>query len=83
MSKGKRFKYGKGIYSTPSIEVAAKYAQVFETKEGEKYMLVMQNRVCPTDLIKIEAKKTHVGEYWVTPQESYIRPYGVCLKKCK
>ena len=39
LSKGKRFRYGKGIYS---INVAAKYAHRFEHK-GERYQLVFQN----------------------------------------
>ena len=62
LSKGKRFRYGKGIYSTPSITVAAKYAKVFE-HQGTKYKIVFQNRVCPTDLKVIDEKTTGVGEY--------------------
>ena len=80
LSKGKRFKYGKGIYSTPSIQVAAKYAQVFN-HEGKKYKLVFQNRVCPTDLKIMDAQMTGVGEYWVQPRQEYIRPYGICVQQ--
>ena len=57
LSKGKRFLYGSGIYSTPSIHVAAKYANVFYHK-GKKYKLVFQNRVCPTNLKILDAQTT-------------------------
>ena len=80
LSKGKRFRYGKGIYSTPSIAVAAKYARVFEHK-GANYKIVFQNRVCLTDLKIIDEKKTGVGEYWVTTREEHIRPYGICIQE--
>ena len=80
LSKGKRFKYGSGIYSTPSIQVAAKYAQVFN-HEGKKYKVVFQNRVCPTDLKIVDAQMTGVGEYWLQPRQEYIRPYGICVQQ--
>ena len=80
LSKGKRFLYGSGIYSTPSIQVAAKYAQVFNHK-GKKYKLVFQNRVYPTNLKILDAQTTGVGEYWLQPREEYIRPYGICIQQ--
>ena len=76
LSKGKRFRYGRGIYSTPSIDVAAMYAHRFE-HEGERYQLVFQNRVRATDLKVIDSG---VGEYWVQPHEDFIRPYGICIR---
>ena len=79
LSKGTRFMYGRGIYSTPSIEVASKYAQQFE-HEGKQYKIIFQNRVCPDNLTVINAKTTRVGEYWVQPHQELIRPYGICLK---
>lgn len=78
LSKGKRFMYGKGIYSTPSIEVAAKYAKEFSHK-GKQYKIVFQNRVSPTDLKILDAKVTGAGEYWVQPHEELIRPYGIIM----
>ena len=81
LSKGKRFRYGRGIYSTPSVEVAAKYAQTF-LHEGKRYQMVFQNRVSPTDLKIIDAKSTKVGEYWVQPDQELIRPYGICMRPC-
>ena len=82
LSKGKRFLYGRGIYSSPSIQVAAKYAQVFKHK-GKKYKLVFQNRICPTDLKILDAQTTGVGEYWLQPHVKFIRPYGICIQKLK
>ena len=76
LSKGKRLMYGKGIYSTPSIEVAAKYATEFQ-HEGRSYQLVFQNRVSPDGLVVIDGS---IGEYWVQPNEKLIRPYGICMR---
>ena len=61
LSKGKRFRYGMGIYSTPSIEVAAKYAKIFEHK-GKTFKIVFQNRVSPTGLKVIDGQTTGVGD---------------------
>ena len=36
LQRGKRFLHGKGIYTTPSIEVAEKYAHRFK-HNGKKY----------------------------------------------
>ncbi|CAI2163135.1 591_t:CDS:2 [Funneliformis geosporum] len=75
LSKGKRFAYGKGIYSSPKIEVAEDpYAVEFD-HSGAKYKIVFQNRVNPAGLVK------HNHVIWVTPDEKNIRPYGLCIKK--
>ena len=79
LSKGKRFRFGRGIYSTPSIEIAAKYAQTFQHKE-KRYRLVFQNRVSPADLTMIDVRTTGVGEYWVQPNQELVRPYGICVR---
>ncbi|CAB5183209.1 unnamed protein product [Rhizophagus irregularis] len=78
LSKGKRFAFGYGIYSTPDINIAYQYATKF-TYEGENYRIVLQNRVNPNNLIKIPIKK--VGEIWISPNEEDVRPYGICIKK--
>ena len=80
LSKGKRYAFGSGIYSTPDINVAERYATEFEF-EGRKYVVVLQNRVNPKNLIKIEAKRTRDGEYWICKGEQDIRPYGFCIKE--
>ena len=76
LSKGRRFAYGKGIYSTPQIEVAELYATRFD-HDGEKYRGIFQNRVNPVGLKK---EDTYHGPYWITRDEKNIRPYGLCLK---
>ncbi|GBB98510.1 hypothetical protein RclHR1_03250004 [Rhizophagus clarus] len=79
ITKGKRFKFGYGIYSTPDINIASLYANTF-IHNNEVYCLVFQNRVNPNTLIKIS---TSVGEYWISPNSDDIRPYGICIKKLK
>ena len=84
LSKGKRFLYGKGIYSTPSFAVAETYAQEFLHSDGVRYKLVFQNRVSTKNLKEIssatfEATTGRPADYYVS-QENLIRPYGLCLK---
>ncbi|CAG8471859.1 15967_t:CDS:2 [Funneliformis caledonium] len=75
LSKGKRFHFGHGIYSTPYIEIAASYAQNFDL-EGEKYKIVFQNRVKPNAF-----KTVSDGSIFVTDNDRDIRPYGICIQK--
>ncbi|KAM9985301.1 hypothetical protein ACTFIZ_008827 [Dictyostelium cf. discoideum] len=79
-SKGIYFKYGRGIYSTPSIECAERYAKSFN-HEGSTYLVVFQNRVNPKTLIKIPKSQTYDEEYWISPKDTDIRPYSICIKK--
>lgn len=80
-SKSKRQRHGSGIYSTPSIKVASRYAPKF-TYRGSSYQVVLQNRVNLEESELVPSSKTGVGaEYFVTQDQSNIRPYGVCLKK--
>ena len=81
MNKCIRERFGPGIYSSPSINVAADYATLFPY-EGVDYQLVFQNRVCPCCVKVISAQKTGAGgEYWITGEESHIRPYGICIRE--
>jgi len=80
LSKGKRFRYGRGVYSTPSIEVAARYATRFLHK-GKNYRVVFQNRVSPDDLKTVNSHATGVGEYWIQPNQDAVRPYGICVQE--
>lgn len=75
LSKGKRFRYGRGIYSTPHPDIAERYAEEFEFK-GVKYKVILQNRVNMEDTKVIEHKN-----YYVTTSEENIRPYAVLIKK--
>ncbi|RIA90088.1 hypothetical protein C1645_849844 [Glomus cerebriforme] len=80
LSKGILFNFGKGIYSTPDIDLAASYSHNFELN-GERYIFGFQNRVNPETLVKISKGVTGVGEYWISPNENDIRPYGICIKR--
>jgi hypothetical protein len=89
LSKGDRFKFGKGIYSTPELEVAKLYANEFE-HEGQKYRVLFQNRVNPRYLKVITKEETEIGTYWLSskgPEDAddtmseLIRPYAVCIFK--
>ncbi|RIA90197.1 hypothetical protein C1645_805894 [Glomus cerebriforme] len=77
LEKGTRFKFGRGIYSTPEVHTAEKYATDFEY-DGEKYKVVFQNRVNTVGLGK---RKDGNYTYWLTPKEKDIIPYGLCTKK--
>ncbi|CAF4122375.1 unnamed protein product, partial [Rotaria sp. Silwood1] len=48
---------------------------------GKNYLVLLQNRVNPTTLVKISADRTGVGEYWASPSYEDIRPYGICIRK--
>jgi hypothetical protein len=80
LSQGTRFLYGKGIYSTPDIEVASLYAEE-ATVNGKIYKVVMQNRVNPKNVKKVGKDVTDVGEYWISPNDDDIRPYGFCVRE--
>jgi hypothetical protein len=81
-SQGTRFKHGKGIYSTPDIEVASLYAMTVNVV-GKTYKFVLQNRVNPnpTNLKKVPKAETGVGEYWISSTDDDIRPYGFCVRE--
>ncbi|GES81378.1 hypothetical protein RCL_jg11989.t1 [Rhizophagus clarus] len=80
LSKGKRFMFGHGIYSTPDINIASKYATKF-TYEDKNYKVVFQNRVNPNNLVKVTKEENGVGEYWISPNSEDLRPYGICIKR--
>ncbi|CAG8781701.1 38138_t:CDS:1 [Gigaspora margarita] len=73
--KGKRFLYGKGIYSSPDFKEAERYAKRFFHQDCE-YKVIIQNRVNPNDL-----RKANNDLYWITADDKNIRPYGICIKK--
>lgn len=86
LSKGKRFTFGKGIYTTPDISVAELYASEF-TANRKTYKVVIQNRVNPKTVKIISSytspKTEDGGTYWITQKEEDIRPYGICVKRIK
>ena len=71
---GTRNAYGKGVYSSPNISVAEGYASEFNY-EGVRYSGVFQNRVNPKGV-----KIVKDVNYWVCPNPTNIRPYGLCVK---
>ncbi|XP_076068378.1 uncharacterized protein LOC143040826 [Oratosquilla oratoria] len=77
MSKGKRFYYGPGIYSTPYPEMAAGYAPSFKHKR-RTYLAMVQSRYDPAHTNVVANKN-----YLVTEKEEYIRPYGILVRKAK
>jgi len=80
LTKHKYFSRGRGIYSTPDINAAKPYSRSF-TQNGETYIVVLQNRVNPKTLIKLSCDKTGLPEYWISPSDKDIRPYGMCIMK--
>jgi hypothetical protein len=87
LSKGERDLYGKGIYSTPEVAVAKRYAAKFK-HERTSYSCILQNRVNPKYLKVISKEETKVGTYWLSagdtngvPESDLLRPYGICLFK--
>ena len=75
LAKGERFKYGRGIYSTPDPVIAEEYAQDFKYR-GKRYKVILQNRVNMEDTEHVEEK-----DYYVTKDENNIRPYGILYKE--
>jgi len=87
LDKGKRFKFGRGIYSTPDPAIAEDYATTFEF-EGQEYKVLLQNRVNMEDTDVVAVKHSCgvgdspvSGDYFVTANENNIRPYGILFKK--
>lgn len=73
-TKGVRLEFGHGIYSTPNTATAERYAQELRSNDGERYNVIIQSRVNPANLYKY-------GDYWVSPRDEDVRPYGLCIKK--
>ena len=84
---GPRQLFGKGIYTSPSLEMVERlYAQEF-TCEGKTYKIAFQNRVNPDQgnghLQIIPASQTSVGaDYWLSPGGTAdVRPYGILIRE--
>ncbi|KAI6657924.1 hypothetical protein LOD99_15642 [Oopsacas minuta] len=73
---GTRAVYGRGVYSSPDINVAKGYAKQFLIN-GVTYLGIFQNRVNPKGVNIVND-----GEFWVCPDPNDIRPYGLCVKRC-
>ena len=75
LDKSKRFLYGKGIYSTPFIDIAEAYAKVF-VYDGESYKVVFQNRINQNAM-----QVVNDGKYFISANDRDLRPYAICIKK--
>ena len=79
-------KFGEGIYTSQSLEMVEMhgYAKEFPY-DGKRYKIALQNRVNPDrngHLEIISASQTGVGaEYWLSPNEDDVRPYGVLVRE--
>ena len=80
LTRHKRFAHGRGIYSSPDINVAKAYAKPFIFNE-QHYLVLLQNRVNPENVKKLDKVVTGIGEFWISPSDQDIRPYGVCIMK--
>lgn len=81
--KGKRFKFGDGIYMTPDPATARVYATKFDFEKA-KYKLVLQARVDPAHIVKVVGKDVHRepgcnGDYWIIRGDNHVRLYGICV----
>ncbi|EXX56060.1 uncharacterized protein OCT59_021664 [Rhizophagus irregularis] len=79
-SKGYKFNFNHGIFTTPDINLAASYANTF-IYDGSKYLVLFQNRVNPKSLIKIPFKRGKGSKYWVSPSVDDVKPYALLIKK--
>ena len=84
---GPRQLYGRGIYTSPSLEMVERlYAKEFSF-EGKTYKIALQNRVNPNQksehLKIIPASQTSVGaDYWLSPGGTAdVRPYGILIRE--
>jgi len=77
LKEGKRFAYGRGIYSSPDPAKAEEYAPVYDYR-GKKYKVLIQNRVNMDDTVYIPSR-----DFFLTSDEDNIRPYGLLFKEIK
>ena len=76
INRGRRFLYGKGIYSAPDLSYVENYYATEFRNGGREYKIVFQNRVNPDKL-----RKEFRDEYWIVRDDSDIRPYGILVKE--
>jgi hypothetical protein len=67
--------YRRGFYSSPVVETAMECGKTFEF-QGERYMVVFQNRVNRRDMQVVDNAR-----YYVSSSFDDLRPYSVCIKR--
>ena len=75
LSKGKRFNFGRGIYSSSDPRIAEKFSEAFQYR-GRWFKVIFQNRVNMEDTEYIAEK-----EYYLTKNQNNIIPYGLLIKE--
>ncbi|CAG8647871.1 7815_t:CDS:2 [Acaulospora morrowiae] len=75
--QGVQFPYSQGLYMSPDVNVADKYAETF-IHDGVSYKIIFQNRVNPDTLSILN---TNQGDYWISPRGTDVRPYGILIKR--
>jgi ubiquitin len=74
LSKLKRFKFGKGHYTTPYIEIAKSFATEIRIND-QRIIYIIQSRVDPRKIIKRNDQR-----YWILPNNNDLRPYSICFQ---
>jgi len=77
--RGRYFKPGKGIYTTPLPIVAERQAEVFEF-EGVKYKMIFMDRI-NMDYTAEYQIPGRANEIFFVSDENSVRPYCVLVKK--
>ncbi|XP_020511093.1 uncharacterized protein [Labrus bergylta] len=81
---------GRGVYSTPDVQMAEKYCKKFKSKvDGKTYKVVLQNRINPKKRNKCQRENVwlvYVPEGYNDVQtrgivQESMRPYGLLLKQ--
>lgn len=83
--------YGRGIYSTPDVNVALSYSKSFTSESTKKtYNVILQNRINPKTRQRVDNNYFLVpvprGTSDVTEKEiskNSIRPYGLLLREVR
>ncbi|XP_071368171.1 uncharacterized protein [Centroberyx affinis] len=87
---GSRAIHGRGIYSTPDLDIAeVLYAKTFKSKtNGKTYKVIMQNRINPCQREKSTENYWLIRVLrWLSDEEEReiveesIRPYGILIKE--
>lgn len=74
--------YGTGVYVTPHVDYAAKYAPKVTVNDRE-YAMVFQCRVRPGTFTRYWQRNDGSHNIWLVKNSSNIRPYGICMKKIR
>ncbi len=74
--------YGKGIYTSPSLAIADHFAGTTTEKNQTQYKCVLQSRADPKRF-QVKSKKRNGCDYWISPENNAVRPYGILLKEIK